>query len=283
MNQTASPIPPSPAAGQTAETTCPSCGASNRAGTRFCASCGAGLTAQAPPPPPVPPIAPPHGRFGYGAAGFGQMATDTNLDVGLPPDQAFLHAERVLAAMNADIVSATPATSLSAILPHKGFGKPLRFRTQINLQPAGPGRSRVSYGVKIDWNSAFMVMAIVGGLGVFNILFMTAAIGILAPLCSVVAFGWLIFDYQSGIPAKIGRQLGQRLSAAPQQSQPQPGPQYTPQPAPTPAPFSRPQGQAGETEADIIAKIEKLAALHEKGLLSSEEFDKRRGELLDRL
>jgi len=211
---------------------------------------------------------------------FGQITTDSHVEVGLTQDQAFTHAEQVLTAMKADFAATMRPTSLSAVLPYKGLGRPLRFRTQVNVQPVGPGRCRLSYGVKVDWGSTFMVMAIVGGLGVFNILFMTAAIGILAPLCSVVAFGWLIYDYHSGIPTKIGRQLAQRLNAPPPQTQPQP----TPQPfAPTPAPFPPPQSGAGDTEADIIAKIEKLAALHEKGLLSSEEFDKRRGELLDRL
>ncbi|MET0287286.1 MAG: SHOCT domain-containing protein [Polyangiales bacterium] len=46
---------------------------------------------------------------------------------------------------------------------------------------------------------------------------------------------------------------------------------------------SQPQSHAVENEADIFAKIEKLAALRQKGVLSEEEFSAKKAELLARI
>jgi len=40
---------------------------------------------------------------------------------------------------------------------------------------------------------------------------------------------------------------------------------------------------AGAAETDIFAKIERLAELHKKGILSTEEFTAKKTELLSRL
>jgi hypothetical protein len=69
-----------------------------------------------------------------------------------------------------------------------------------------------------------------------------------------------------------------------------PAPQYRsdPTPQPTPQPASQPQppestaGGSGDTAA-VIAAIESLAGLHERGILSNEEFAAKKAELLARL
>jgi len=40
---------------------------------------------------------------------------------------------------------------------------------------------------------------------------------------------------------------------------------------------------AAADEADIFAKIERLAALHAKGILSDQEYQSKKAELLDRI
>jgi hypothetical protein len=57
-----------------------------------------------------------------------------------------------------------------------------------------------------------------------------------------------------------------------------PAPSLAPAPAAPPAP----RGETGE-EADIFAKIERLADLHRKGILSEQEFSAKKAELLSRL
>jgi len=85
----------------------------------------------------------------------------------------------------------------------------------------------------------------------------------------------------------------QRAQSAPQtqspqqvQSPPQAPASEMPQSMPVepaPAPFVPAQAQAQVSSDDIFAKIERLAELHQKGILSSEEFEAKKRELLSRL
>jgi hypothetical protein len=54
-------------------------------------------------------------------------------------------------------------------------------------------------------------------------------------------------------------------------------------PAPAPAPPSAPRGSETGEETDIFVKIERLADLHRKGVLSEQEFSAKKAELLARL
>jgi Short C-terminal domain len=62
-----------------------------------------------------------------------------------------------------------------------------------------------------------------------------------------------------------------------------PTPSPAPSPAPTPAPPPAPRAADTGEEADIFAKIERLADLHRKGALSEQEFSTKKAELLARL
>jgi hypothetical protein len=53
--------------------------------------------------------------------------------------------------------------------------------------------------------------------------------------------------------------------------------------APAPAPQPEPSRAATTQETDIFGKIERLADLQKKGILSSEEFAAKKAELLSRL
>ncbi|MGB9305689.1 MAG: SHOCT domain-containing protein [Mycobacterium sp.] len=67
------------------------------------------------------------------------------------------------------------------------------------------------------------------------------------------------------------------------QYQSSPPPQFAPQaPAQTPAP-EPPSGGASGDPASIVAAIESLAGLHQRGILSDEEFATKKAELLNRL
>jgi Short C-terminal domain len=74
----------------------------------------------------------------------------------------------------------------------------------------------------------------------------------------------------------------------PPQQQPawQPPPQQQPawQPSPQPAPYV-PQAQGGATQShdEILNALERLGALHQKGVLSDQEFASKKAELLARL
>jgi hypothetical protein len=83
----------------------------------------------------------------------------------------------------------------------------------------------------------------------------------------------------SSLPIVSGQ--GQSQQPAPQ-SQPvaqnQPAAQFTPS-----SYNSNTRPQSNDQEADIFAKLERLADLHQKGIVSSEEFAAKKSELLSRL
>ena len=60
---------------------------------------------------------------------------------------------------------------------------------------------------------------------------------------------------------------------------------YAPEPRPASSPVPDPAPSRAETaqETDIFAKIERLADLQKKGILSPEEFAAKKAELLSRL
>ncbi len=310
-----------PAAPQSGDLTCtnPACGATNRAGTRFCASCGTALGASAntggavppvqPAPPPFappPPPQPPHFRPQAGSLN-GPATMDKSVDVQMAPEWAFNLASQSLTSLGAEIETQNAPFGLTALIPNRSIGKPLRFRCQVRVDANSGGISRISYGIKVDWNSTFLLLGIVGGISLFNLFFLTAFVGLFAPLCAIGAIGWVVYDLSAGIPNKLGNALQKALkdgapavrAANGQSAAPMPAPAPAPAPAPVPAPVPvapvapvaeipatpAPQSLQEPTseEADIVARIEKLAALKERGLLSEAEFEKRRTDLLDRL
>lgn len=288
------PTAPDPASSAAPDVLCsnPACGAANRAGTRFCATCGTAIAGAAPSMPPPAPIAPPQPPR-FNGMGHGSIPTDRSVDVAMAAEWAHNHAVQALGAMHAEITASTPPSGLSAVILKKAIGNPLRFRCQISVQPTGPTSSRISFGVKVDWGSTMLMLGLIAAIGVFNLMFLTMSVGLWAPLFSACALGWAVYDYAIAVPNRIAGHLSGLLSgapaAAPAPSQPQPAP-ASPAPAAAVTPI-RPQPAVGATESapaasddgDIVTRIEKLSTLKDRGLISEAEFERRRADLLDRL
>ncbi|EGF92511.1 hypothetical protein ABI_09480 [Asticcacaulis biprosthecium C19] len=268
----------------------PACGARNRAGTRFCASCGTAIGASAAPDQPlptpqpsyVPPPQPP--RFNPalpGMHGMPAITPDRFTDLALPAHEACDRAIAAVQSLGGDVSAQNPPLGFMAILPRRLLGSTVRFRSNVAVQAAGPSSTRVGIGIKPDWGSTLIFLGIIGGIGLFNVFFLTMSVGLLAPLLSIAGFGWAVYDIAVGIPNKLAGQFEKALTggvATP--IRPTPAPAFTPAPVPPAAPAETP---ASTDEADIIAKIEKLAGLRDKGLIDAAEFERRRTDLLDRL
>ena len=84
--------------------------------------------------------------------------------------------------------------------------------------------------------------------------------------------------YQSGPTRQFAAQTQAPAPQSQSQYQSGPAPQFAPQ-TPAPEPASGASGDAGA----IVAAIESLASLHERGILSDEEFAAKKTELLGRL
>lgn len=255
----------------------PACGAANRAGTRFCAACGTPLSGQSASPPAAPPPEPPR----YQPAVTSMPASPgTSVDVAMAAEWAYNHASQALQAMQAEIAVQSPPSALTAVILKKAIGNPLRFRCQLAVLPTGPATSRITYAIKVEWNSTFLMLGLIAAAGAFNIMFLTMSVGLWAPLLSAVALGWAVYDYAIGLPNRLGGQLHKALAgAAPVPPQ---APAAAPQPVAQPV-VAEPSVPAPVAEDDIVARIEKLATLRDKGLITDAEFERRRAEWLDRL
>jgi hypothetical protein len=236
-----------------------------------------------PAPPTIPP---PRPNF---AGNTGAVPTDRTLDVPATPHVVYDQLTQALQSMSAEITHPMHPSGLLAVIPYKSLGTPLRFRCQAILQPAGAG-TRMSYGIKVDWSSTFVVLGILAALGLINVMFLSMWVGVLAPLCSIAGIGWAVYDYAVGMPNRLATQLQKKIASAPltqpAHSTSAPAPTHAAPSlakAPVPAPAPAPAAPAASGEDDVIAKIEKLAALKTRGLISEAEFEQRRTELLDRL
>jgi Short C-terminal domain len=86
-------------------------------------------------------------------------------------------------------------------------------------------------------------------------------------------------QYQSGPPSQFAPQTQAPAPQYQSQYQSDPASQFTPQTqAPEPA-----SGASGDDPTAIVAAIESLAGLHQRGVLSDEEFAAKKAELLGRL
>lgn len=272
---TPAPLPPQSAA-PSGEVVCgnAACGASNRAGMRFCASCGTPLNSTAgatptgpqpsapvPPAPPQPPVSGqrsygPMGGLGGGLGGAASMNNAKSLDLALPQEAAFYQVTQAVQNLNGEVQTQTPPPGLSAVFARKSLGSPIRFRAQVLVAASGPNSSRVTYGVSVEWGSTFMMLGIFVAFGLFNIMFLSMSTGLFAPLLSIAAIGLAVYDYAVRLPNKIGEEFRARLSSMPAPPvtptdqrygspfDPRPTPAQTPAPMPAPAPVPTPVTEA---------------------------------------
>jgi hypothetical protein len=105
------------------------------------------------------------------------------------------------------------------------------------------------------------------------------------------AYGSLSFTSQFGtfdvssLP-EVSNVPGPGAGPLPDTPPPAPAPRHEPDPPPQPVPQAQPPAPASGAPADaaaIIAAIESLAGLHQRGILSDQEFATKKAELLDRL
>ena len=168
-----------------------------------------------------------------------------------------------------------------------GFG--IKYDGELQVQPAGPGQVTARYTLKVQWGSA-MGLIITQGL--------CAAIAATNPYLFGFALffilgimGYTAWNIASNLPEKALQQFMRALQggAAPtanaftpqQQTQAQPATQQhvAPQPvAPAPAPAA-----PTNDSAVIMEQIKQLGALKDAGILTADEFETKKAELLKRL
>ncbi len=170
------------------------------------------------------------------------------------------------------------------------LGFAIKYDGDIQIQTTGPNQVAARYNLKLQWNSALGLILTQGATAIIAIMVNPYYAGFaIFLIIGVMAF--TAWNVSSGVPEKALEQFVKNLqtgSAAPIGGfQPQPAPQaFTPQPAPTAAPQPTPAPQpasAGGDSAVIMEQIKQLGSLRDTGVLTPEEFEAKKAELLKRI
>lgn len=284
MTDQPAPQPPTPPAGADAATapgTCPRCATVNAPGARFCVGCGAPLGAAPPPPPPGP--------------GAPQSMGGTQGFLGQDQAQAYSTVERMLMAEGAEIDWRQPPTSIrfrrNAVGYFAMMGQTLKYSGEASISRLGAQQSNVRVNVKPNWGSAIMVLLIPALPGLLSFFAPVMIYGmnigmagfvIVTSLVATIATGWQV---ASAIPEKMSKTMLSRLGADGAQAKPQAAPQ--PSAPAAPQPQSPIQSAAAATPPsaadDALARLKRFAELRDAGVISQEEFDAKKAELLRNL
>ncbi|MBL8557993.1 MAG: SHOCT domain-containing protein [Hyphomonadaceae bacterium] len=293
---------------------CGSCGAPMAAGG------GAPVPPPLPPmPPPMPPQPPLNSRFGMG----GGMAGAFQAQSVAPMDQraTFDHIVRTLPSCNAQPIGQQPPSTIMVEVADKKLGMTQRYRGTLTLTPQGPQQTVVQARMSVDWGSTIGMFAALAVIGVLSAM-MTASniytmhLAGFNILIMVIALALTAWQFSSDFPRKVANKLLLDLAggggAAPvqgggfqmpkmdlkvpgmgggsnpfaQQQPQQPAQQYTPPPvAPPVAPPAAPPvaPPVAAAEPSPIEQLERLGKLRDSGILTTEEFEAKKAELLKRL
>ncbi|MEZ5994591.1 MAG: SHOCT domain-containing protein [Hyphomonadaceae bacterium] len=220
------------------------------------------------------------------ARGFASSAGNTKQATfaGAPQD-AFAQATRAIAATGGEIMWQQPPSGAKFLLAYKNIwttgGFSLKYDGDLQVIPAGPGQTTARFGLKVQWGSVVPLLVTqvlcVIILAMFNYYF--AAFALILIIASLVYSAW---SAASGIPDKLLDTIIKNLQSG---AGPAPAQAYTPapQPAPAPQPTPAPQPAPANNSAAIMEQIKQLGGLRDAGVLTPEEFETKKAELLSRI
>ncbi len=170
------------------------------------------------------------------------------------------------------------------------LGFAIKYDGDLQIQPASPGQVTARYSLKLQWGSAMGLIIAQGAMvliaAMFNPYILAFALFFL-----VGSMAFTAWNLSSGMPEKMLSQFMTHLqSGAPlrrrQAFTPAPQaftPQSSPTPAPNPTPAPQPASTGGGDSGMIMEQIKQLGSLRDAGVLTPEEFDAKKAELLKRL
>jgi hypothetical protein len=170
------------------------------------------------------------------------------------------------------------------------LGFAIKYDGDLQIQPASPGQVTARYSLKLQWGSA-MGLIISQGVMVLIAAMFNWAIAAYALFFIIGSMAYTAWNLSSNVPEKTLTEFMKHLqgggaSAAPaftpQPFQPAPQPFTPPPPAATPAPQPVPVSAGGDASA-IMEQIKQLGGLRDAGVLTPEEFEAKKAELLKRI
>jgi len=173
------------------------------------------------------------------------------------------------------------------------LGFAIKYDGDLQVQPAGPGQVTARYGLKLQWGSA-MGLIISQGVMVLVAAMFNWAIAAYALFFIIGSMAYTAWNLSSNVPEKTLTEFIKHLQGGtpvagytPPAYQPAPQP-FTPAPAPAaftpaPQPAAAPAASSGGDAAVIMEQIKQLGGLRDAGVLTPEEFEAKKAELLKRI
>ncbi len=169
-------------------------------------------------------------------------------------------------------------------------GFPIKYDGDLQIQQTGPGQVSARYSLKVQWGSA-VGLILLQGVMVIIAAMVNPYIFAFALFLIIGFMGITAWSVASHLPERALAEFIKNLQGgapAPSFATHQnhaPPPAYTPQPAtpapsPTPAPAPAPSG--GDS-ATIMEQIRQLGSLRDAGVLTADEFEAKKAELLKRI
>lgn len=172
------------------------------------------------------------------------------------------------------------------------LGFPIKYDGEIQIQASGQNQVAARFNLKANWGSAMGLIITQAAVAVFAIM-LNPYYGSFALFLVLGSIGFTAWNVSTGMPDKALEQIftnlqGGGAAAAVPQTPAQPAATYSyvpqPQPPSTPTPQTppTPASSGGEASA-IMEQIKQLGSLRDAGVLTTEEFETKKAELLKRI
>lgn len=167
------------------------------------------------------------------------------------------------------------------------LGFAIKYDGDLQIQTVSPGQVAARFNLRLNWGSAMGLILSQGALAIFAIMMNPYYAGF-ALFLILGVMGFTAWNVSSGMPDKALEQILRNLhggGTAAAGVQPAPQQSFTPQPppAPAPTPAPAPAASAGGDAAAIMEQIKQLGGLRDAGVLTPEEFEAKKAELLKRI
>lgn len=269
-------------------TACPNCGKENPVGAKFCSGCAASLLPEQGIPTPTP-TPPPPSRPGLGGM-LGQTGGKVEQrQVTGEPATLYATIERFISEREDSVIKAQyPPQQITAGIVFKDFmttmNAPVKVDSEISIASAGAGISTVTVGGKTDFGSTTslwifsVILFLIGFLFISQLLFLILGVG---------GTALQIYMLSSRGPRIVADELFDYLNEQ--------GGQATATNTPADPGVEQPSVREGAdvvsdngtaangTDATLAERIRKLDTLQDQGLISDEEYNARRTEILQEI
>jgi len=239
-------------------------------------------------------------QMARGFAGAASGGTSSQANFTGRQEDVFNGAVGAIAATNGQVTSQHPPSAATFLIGYKNFwttgGVVLKYDGDLSVQPASATDVTARFALRLQWNS-YIPLGLTQVGAVILLAMTNYAIAAFAFILMIVGVAWTAWAASNSVPQTVLALILKNMhsgatapvQAAPVPQSPRPVPQAaaqpTPQPAPAPvaAPVPAPAVAASADTATIVEQIKQLAGLRDSGVITNEEFETKKAELLSRI